>query len=150
MQEPQKKWVPSLGWEDPLEECVQPTPLFLPGVVHGQRSPAGYSPWDHKKPGTTQRLNNKTYNKSTTFHPLMLVIITVSRCDVWCKTGAQLVAPKVNHFSLSIFQREWIVLKADACKIPPVFANCSNFQRFLTGMAVCFADTISLPMENLP
>ena len=24
-------WVQSLGWEDPLEEGMQPTPLFLPG-----------------------------------------------------------------------------------------------------------------------
>ena len=31
-------WVPSLGQEDPLEKEVAPTPLFLPGEVHGQRS----------------------------------------------------------------------------------------------------------------
>ena len=31
-----------LGQEDPLEE--QPTPVFLPGESHGQRSLAGYSP----------------------------------------------------------------------------------------------------------
>ena len=26
----------------------QPTPVFLPGEFHGQRSLAGYSPWGHK------------------------------------------------------------------------------------------------------
>ena len=26
----------------------QPTPVFLPGESHGQRSPAGYSPWSRK------------------------------------------------------------------------------------------------------
>ena len=26
----------------------QPTLVFLPGESHGQRSPAGYSPWGHK------------------------------------------------------------------------------------------------------
>ena len=26
----------------------QPTPVFLPGKFHGQRSLAGYSPWDYK------------------------------------------------------------------------------------------------------
>ena len=25
-----------------------PTPVFLPGESHGQRSLEGYSPWDHK------------------------------------------------------------------------------------------------------
>ena len=32
----------SLGWEDPLEEKMQPTPVFLPGKFHGQSSPVGY------------------------------------------------------------------------------------------------------------
>ena len=27
----------------------QPTPVFLPGKSHGQRSLAGYSPWGHKR-----------------------------------------------------------------------------------------------------
>ena len=31
----------SLGWEDPLEEEKAPTPVFLPGDSHGQRSLAG-------------------------------------------------------------------------------------------------------------
>ena len=34
-----------LGQEDPLEKEWLPTPLFLPGQVHEQRSLAGYSPW---------------------------------------------------------------------------------------------------------
>ena len=29
----------------------QPTPVFLPGTSHGQRSLAGYSPWRRKKTG---------------------------------------------------------------------------------------------------
>ena len=33
-----------LGWEDPLEEGMQPTPVFLPGEFHGQRNLVGYSP----------------------------------------------------------------------------------------------------------
>ena len=31
-----------LGWEDPLEEGVETTPVFLPREPHGQRSLAGY------------------------------------------------------------------------------------------------------------
>ena len=40
----QEMQVQSLGLEDLLEEW-QPTPVFLPGKSHGQRSPMGYSPW---------------------------------------------------------------------------------------------------------
>ena len=43
-----------LGREDPLEEDVQSTPVFLPGEFHGQRSLVGYSPWGHKDSGTTE------------------------------------------------------------------------------------------------
>ena len=32
------------GWEDPLEEGMATTPVFLPGESHGQRSLAGCSP----------------------------------------------------------------------------------------------------------
>ena len=32
----------------------EPTPVFLPGESHGQRSLAGYSPWDHKESHATE------------------------------------------------------------------------------------------------
>ena len=34
----QETWVQSLGQEDPLEEGMATTPVFLPGESHGQRS----------------------------------------------------------------------------------------------------------------
>ena len=37
-----------LDGEDPLEKEWQPTPVFLPRKLHGQRSLMGYSPWGHK------------------------------------------------------------------------------------------------------
>ena len=38
IQEPQETWVRSLGWEDPQEEGLQPTLVFLPAESHGQSS----------------------------------------------------------------------------------------------------------------
>ena len=32
----------------------QPTPVFLPGKSHGQRSLVGYSPWGHKQSNMTE------------------------------------------------------------------------------------------------
>ena len=49
MEETQETPVPSLGLEDPLEEDIQPTPVFLPGECHGQRSLEGYSLLGHKE-----------------------------------------------------------------------------------------------------
>ena len=39
----QEMQVCSLSQEDPLEEAWQPTPVFLSGESHGQRSLVGYS-----------------------------------------------------------------------------------------------------------
>ena len=41
--------IPSLGWEDPLEKEMQPTPVFLPGKSHGQRSLGDCRPWGPKR-----------------------------------------------------------------------------------------------------
>ena len=49
--------VPSLGWEDPLKNEMAPTPVFLPGESHGQKSLVGYSPWGHEESDTTEQLN---------------------------------------------------------------------------------------------
>ena len=38
-----------MGQEDPLEDEWQPTPVFLPGKPHGQRSLVGYSPWGSQR-----------------------------------------------------------------------------------------------------
>ena len=42
------------GWEDPWRRAWQPTPVFLSGESHGQRSPAGYGPWGHKELDMTE------------------------------------------------------------------------------------------------
>ena len=45
----QERLVWSLGQEDPLEQEMQLTPLFLPGEFHGQRSLVVYSSRDRKE-----------------------------------------------------------------------------------------------------
>ena len=45
-------WVGKIHWR----RNWQPTPVFLPGKFHGQRSLAGYSPWGHKELDMTEQL----------------------------------------------------------------------------------------------
>ena len=52
----QKTWVPSLGWEDPLEKEMATHSSILPGKSHGWRSVVGYSPWGHRESDTTELL----------------------------------------------------------------------------------------------
>jgi len=46
-------WVQKIPWRS----TRQPTPVFLPGEFHGQRSLVGYSAWGCKESDTTERLN---------------------------------------------------------------------------------------------
>ena len=43
-------WVGKIPWR----RAWQPTPIFLPGESHGQRSLPGYSPWGRKESDTTE------------------------------------------------------------------------------------------------
>ena len=48
--------VPSLSREGPLRREWLPTPGFLPGESHGQRSLVGYSPWGCKELDATEHV----------------------------------------------------------------------------------------------
>ena len=47
-------WVRSLDQEDPLEKGMATHSSILAREFHGQRSLAGYSPWDRKESDTPE------------------------------------------------------------------------------------------------
>ena len=47
-------WVGKIPWT----RKWQPTPVFMPGEAHGQRSLVGCSPWGHKESDMTEWLTN--------------------------------------------------------------------------------------------
>ena len=68
-------WVGNMPWR----RAWQPTPVFLPGESHGQRSLAGYSPRGHIELDTPEHLNMHTPNKgminfSLSFHGLSQIL----------------------------------------------------------------------------
>ena len=66
----QETWVPSLGLEDPLRREWLPTPVFLPGESHGQRSLAGSYPWVLRESDTSEQLTHMhTHNPTTQLSP---------------------------------------------------------------------------------
>ena len=63
------------GSEDPLEKGMAvPTPVFLPGEFHGQRSLVGYSPCGHTGSDVTEQLHTQDLGHSAvviiTGHPV--------------------------------------------------------------------------------
>ena len=49
-------WVGKIPWR----RAWQPTPVFLPGESHGQRSLVDYSPWGCKESDTTEVTEHST------------------------------------------------------------------------------------------
>ena len=66
----------------------QPTPVFLPGKFHGQRTPVGYSSWGHKESDTTEGLTTT----ATTWVQGWSAILPCARKDekqAWAFTNSQ-------------------------------------------------------------
>ena len=58
-------WVGKIPWR----RAWQPTPVFLPGEFHGQRSLVGYSPWGGKESDMTDGLTLELFSQSQVFLP---------------------------------------------------------------------------------
>ena len=54
----------------PWSQKGQPTPVFLPGESHGQRSLMGYSPRGHKESDTTETTQHTAYDLILTEDPI--------------------------------------------------------------------------------
>ena len=56
-------WVGKIPWR----RAWQPTPVFLPGESHGQRSLVGYSPWGHKGSDTMEATQHIAHSGTGVF-----------------------------------------------------------------------------------
>ena len=71
-------WVGKVPWR----RDQQPTPVFLPGESHGQRSLAGYSPWGCRESDTTEPLSTQhTHTMPGTWELLL-----TTQLGVWLET----------------------------------------------------------------
>ena len=57
-----ESWVPSLGWEDPLEEGMAAHSSILAWRVPWTAEPGGYSPWGRTELDTTGQLNTAQHS----------------------------------------------------------------------------------------
>ena len=64
-----------------MEKEMQPTPAFLPGESHRQRSLSGYSPWGLKEWDTTETNRHTNTHTHTHTHTVTLKC-SVSFCCI--------------------------------------------------------------------
>ena len=71
-------WVEKIPWR----RAWQPTPLFLPGESHGQRSLAGYSPEGHTESDTTE------VTERTCMHSSVIAVLPVKSSGLGSSPGS--------------------------------------------------------------
>ena len=64
-------WIGNIPWR----RKWQPSPVFLPGKPHGQRSLAGYSPWGPKELDMNEQLSTHTH--------LLALTVSLSSCFLY-------------------------------------------------------------------
>ena len=57
-------WFQSLGQEDPLEQELPTTPVFLPGKSQGQKSLTSDGPWGLKESDMTEATQHSTAHRA--------------------------------------------------------------------------------------
>ena len=90
----------------PLGRKWQPTPVFLPGKSHGQRSLVGYSPWDHKELDTTKRTRAHTYTHTHThththlhLNPIFYIYrMNLEEMSIWSRSPEASTASTFSSF----------------------------------------------------
>ena len=110
-------WIRKILWRREW----QPTPVFLPGESHGQRSLSGYSPWGCKESDTTEQL---------TFHYIICISSTSRMCPsllhwlsstIWVNSCQKLLIKSVIHLEF------WLCVNINnvwCCSSPyPVYMN---------------------------
>ena len=65
----ERRFDPCIG-KIPQRRKWQPTPVFLTGEFHGQRSLVGYSPWGHTKSDSTERSCTHTSHTHMEIHKI--------------------------------------------------------------------------------
>ena len=65
----------------PCKRAWQPTPVFLPGESHGQKTLEGYSPWCYKESDMTKLLTHRRF----LIH--IIHIIEHKNCSFICPKG---------------------------------------------------------------
>ena len=86
-------------WKIPWRRVWQPTPVFLSGEFHGQRSLAGYSLWRHKESDMTE-------------HPWMVLhsVLVAQSCLTLCDSMDCRLPCSSVHGILHVRILEWVAI----------------------------------------
>ena len=122
-------WVRKVPWR----RAWQPTPVFLPGEFHGQRSLAGYSLWYRKELDTTERCTTICFSEFSC--PAVSGSINDPHRNQLMFAGCTVMSHFLFFLLLSVFK--WsLFCKEKLFLPPPLFFSISRDSRVLFGFNV--------------
>ena len=95
-------WVRNILWR----RKWQPTPVFLPGESHGQRSLVGYSPWGHKESDMTKWLSTAQNRRRKVNQKFTSAGIEPEK-EVGTRTGTYYIQNSLGKLRETIFNYPW-------------------------------------------
>ena len=100
------RFKPSIG-KIPWRRKWQPTPVFLPGKFHGQRSLVDYSPWGHEESNMTEHAHTMMYRVQ-----IYEIFWTVERHQVYAISNVP--TQHIDYFelpSVRVFSNELALIR---------------------------------------
>ena len=103
-------WVRKMPWRREW----QPTPVFLPGELHGQGSLVGYSPWVCKELDMTEWHNNRKIKFSLFNIKIQTALLRLPADDwrniIFFEKWSLSINLALDYFKISISPKAWHVL----------------------------------------
>ena len=119
-----------------------PTPVFLPGESHGQRSLAGCSPWGRAESDMTEQLSNKLLQHSFLCLPILGLYLVALGCWERCGLVEVVVLPPRSPGSVHRFS---VVLLSGLGGVFLVPFSCSYSLSFQSCLTLCSPMDCSTP-----
>ena len=108
----------------------RPTPVFLPGESHGQRSLAGYSPCGHREPDTAERLTATTKQGDVNRY--------TSALTLWTRRGGRTELQILENLEKLLSPKSPTVFSpVEYALIPPVIVKPVYLCSVLSGWSSC-------------
>ena len=86
----------------------QPTPVFMPGKAHGQRSPKGYNPWGRKRVG--HDLATKQQWSNINWKMCVCVCVCAQSCLILCGPMDYSLPGSSGHGIFQARLLEWVAI----------------------------------------
>ena len=113
-------WVRRIPWH----RKWQPTPIFLAGKSHGQRSLAAYSPWGHKESDPTEHKHHQPRELALAVLSCMPAPHTFPASWVPCDQSCCFLAPATSMYSTQVYFNPIFILADRFLQSTPPVALC--------------------------